>query len=132
MSSNIGQTSNFSPNQISGCQLWLDAADPTSITTSGTTVTGVTDKSGTNKVITVTNTVSYVNKQSIVFTDTTGRFVVSGMPSAPYDILTVATANSSSASWRALLRTANNPGANPFLLQSGTNNLGLRFASLAV
>ena len=125
MSSNIGQTSNFSPNQISGCQLWLDAADPTSITTSGTTVTGVTDKSGTNKVITVTNTVSYVNKLSIVFTDTTGRFVVSGMPSAPYDIITVATANSSSANWRALLRTANNPGANPFLLQTGTNNLGM-------
>jgi hypothetical protein len=88
-------------------------------------VTGVIDKSGTNKAITITNTVSYNPKQSLVFTDTTGRLVVSGMPSAPYDILTVATANSSSSNWRALLRTANSPGANPFLLQSGTNNLGM-------
>jgi hypothetical protein len=125
MSANIGQTSNFSPNQISGCQLWLDAADPTSITTSGTTVTGVTDKSGTNKVITVTNTVSYVNKESFVFTNTTGVLNITGMPAAPYDFITVATANSATNIFRTLLRTASIPGTHPFLLQVNTNNLGM-------
>jgi hypothetical protein len=125
MSSNIGQTSNFSPNQISGCQLWLDAADPTSITTSGTTVTGVTDKSGTNKVITVTNTVSYLRNQSLIFTSVNGLLSVAGMPSSPYDILTVVTPNPSIATYRTLLRTAGVPGTHPFLLEIANNNLGM-------
>lgn len=125
MSSNITQTSNFSPNQISGCQLWLDAADSSSIATSGTTVTGVSDKSGTAKTITVTNTVSYLSKQSIVFTNANGCLNVTGMPSAPYDILTVATANSVVNIYRTLLRTAGSPGTHPFLLEVNTNNVGM-------
>lgn len=123
--SNIRLTSNFSPTQISGCQLWLDAADPTVITTSGTTVTGVTDKSGTNKAITITNTVSYIPKESLVFTNTTGVLTISGMPLAPYDILTVVSPNSSTSSFRTLLRTISNTGTHPLLLNSANNNLGM-------
>ena len=123
--SNIRLTSNFSPTQISGCQLWLDAADSTSIVTSGTTVTAVIDKSGTNKAITVTNTVSYLTRQSLVFTNTTGLLTVSGMPSAPYDILTVASPNSSTSTYRTLLRTISNTGTHPFLLEINNNNLGM-------
>ena len=36
----------FVPPQISGCQLWLDAADPTSILLNGSSVTQWNDKSG--------------------------------------------------------------------------------------
>ena len=36
----------FSPRNISGCQLWLDAADQSSITLSGSSVTQWNDKSG--------------------------------------------------------------------------------------
>ena len=36
----------FSPTSITGCQLWLDAADPTTVVQSGTSVTQWTDKSG--------------------------------------------------------------------------------------
>ena len=36
----------FLPTQISGCQLWLDAADRSTIQTSGTTLTSWSDKSG--------------------------------------------------------------------------------------
>ena len=37
----------FSPTQVSGCQLWLDAADPATISfSSGTSVSQWNDKSG--------------------------------------------------------------------------------------
>ena len=38
------QFSGFDPRSIPGCQLWLDAADSTTITTSGASVTAVRDK----------------------------------------------------------------------------------------
>jgi hypothetical protein len=88
-------------------------------------VTGVTDKSGTNKVITVTNTVSYLRNQSLIFTSVNGLLSVAGMPSSPYDILTVVTPNPSIATYRTLLRTAGVPGTHPFLLEVATNNLGM-------
>ena len=119
----IATNAYFNPRTIPGIALWIDAADPSSITTSGSTVTAVSDKSGTAKSITITNTVSYSQKQAIVFTDTNGRFNVSGMPSAPYDVFTIATANSVNNIFRALLRTLNT--ANPFLLNINTNDLGI-------
>jgi hypothetical protein len=39
-------TLGFTPVAISGCQLWLDAADQKTLTLSGTTITGWNDKSG--------------------------------------------------------------------------------------
>lgn len=116
----------FSPTSISGCQLWLDAADSSTITTSGTTITAIQDKSGTNKTVTPSNTVSYTPGDAIVFTNNSNAVLgVSGMPAAPYDILTVATANSSTNIFRTLLRTANAPGTHPILLNINTNNLGM-------
>jgi hypothetical protein len=38
----------FSPTQIAGCQLWLDAADSNTLTLSGSSVTAWNDKSGNN------------------------------------------------------------------------------------
>ena len=115
----------FNPRSIPGIALWLDAADPSSITTNGTTVTAVSDKSGTGKAITVTNTVSYNPKQALIFTNTSGVLNVTGMPLAPYDILTVATANSVTNAYRTLLRTGGAPGTHPFLLQVNTDSLGM-------
>ena len=115
----------FNPNSILGSSLWLDAADPSQFGVSGTTVISVTDKSLSPKTITITNTVSYIKGQSIIFTNTSGRLNLSGMPAAPYDILTVATANSVSNIYRTLLRTANTPGTHPILLQINTENLGM-------
>ena len=115
----------FTPKSITSIQLWIDAADTSSITTSGSTVTGVSDKSGTSKSITITNTVSYIPKQALVFTNSSGVLNLSGMPLAPYDIFTVATANSSTSLYRTLLRTGGAPGTHPFLLQVNTNNVGM-------
>jgi hypothetical protein len=36
----------FTPTQISGCQLWLDAADPSSLSLSGASLSQIRDKSG--------------------------------------------------------------------------------------
>ena len=49
----------FNPIQISGCQLWLDAADKSSYTLSGTNVTSWADKSGTRKTLTFSGTPTY-------------------------------------------------------------------------
>lgn len=49
----------FNPAQIPGCQLWLDAADTNTITLSGSTLTGWTDKSGTSRTITVNTAPTY-------------------------------------------------------------------------
>ena len=41
----------WTPSQISGCALWLDAADRASITLTGSNITNVNDKSGQNVVL---------------------------------------------------------------------------------
>ena len=51
----------FSPQQISGCILWLDAADASSVTTSGTTVTAIRDKSARATVLTSPAGFTYPN-----------------------------------------------------------------------
>jgi hypothetical protein len=49
----------FTPTMISNCSLWLDAADSSTITTSGSTLTGWTDKSGTGKTININSAPTY-------------------------------------------------------------------------
>jgi hypothetical protein len=50
----------FSPKSVSGMSLWLDAADPTTVTGTSS-VTNVVDKSGNNIVLTNANGFSYPN-----------------------------------------------------------------------
>ncbi len=63
----VGSTSTivpFAPTQISGCALWLDAADSTTVT--GTNpITNWSDKSGTGKTVTFVNTNTYTNGVSV-------------------------------------------------------------------
>uniref|UniRef100_A0A6C0IAR1 Lectin/glucanase superfamily protein n=1 Tax=viral metagenome TaxID=1070528 RepID=A0A6C0IAR1_9ZZZZ len=47
------------PTQISGCALWLDAADRASITLTGSNITNVNDKSGQNVVLSNATGFSY-------------------------------------------------------------------------
>ena len=51
----------FNPTQISGCQLWLDASDTTTISLSGNNVTQWRDKSGSNNHATGVNNPVYAN-----------------------------------------------------------------------
>ena len=74
------------PIQISGCQLWLDAADSTSFALSGSTLTSWQDKSGTSKTITINSAPSYsatgFNSSYPCFTFTTSSLVTTSLSSA--------------------------------------------------
>jgi hypothetical protein len=65
----------FNPIDISGCSLWLDAADTRSMTFSGSNITQWNDKSGNNNnVVRITTgpTLSTLNSLSSVYIDTAG------------------------------------------------------------
>lgn len=51
----------FSPNSIPGCSLWLDAADSSTVTRSGTNVTAVRDKSLSNVTLSNATGFTYPN-----------------------------------------------------------------------
>jgi hypothetical protein len=55
----------FTPTQISGCQLWLDAADPTTLSLSGSNVTQWRDKSGNGRNATGYNTTATFNPNGL-------------------------------------------------------------------
>ena len=52
----------FLPNSIPGCTLWLDAADSSTITLSGSNVTNVVDKSGNGVVLSNATGFTYPNR----------------------------------------------------------------------
>jgi hypothetical protein len=54
-------TFGFDPRTIPGCQLWLDAADTTTLTLSGSNVTQWSDKSGTGNNYSNSGTITYTN-----------------------------------------------------------------------
>jgi hypothetical protein len=68
----------FNPTQISGCALWLDANDPTTLTLSGSSVVQWRDKSG-NGLLAVSNAV--VNWQQPTYNSTGPYSYVSMAPS---------------------------------------------------
>ena len=51
--------SSFVPTQISGCSLWLDAADATKVSLSGSNITGLTDKSANGFVLSNASNFTY-------------------------------------------------------------------------
>ena len=63
----------FNPTSITGCQLWLDAADTSTIT--GTNpVTAWTDKSGTSRTVTFSGTSTYSSTNKAVTTSSSAFF----------------------------------------------------------
>jgi hypothetical protein len=57
----ITSTAYFTPKSITGCRLWLDAADSSTITVSGSNVTNVADKSGNGTVLSNATGFTYPN-----------------------------------------------------------------------
>jgi len=98
-------TFSFVPNTIPGCQLWLDAADPTTVT--GTTnVTQWTDKSGNgnnatngSSVTYANNTVSFKNTSSTLYLNVPHNYATSGGT-----IVFVGKPLGNNGSWRTLIR----------------------------
>jgi len=95
----------FSPLSISGVSLWLDGADQTSITLSGSSVTQWNDKSGNNKhaVGTVAPTYSSTSRY-VLFNGSTQYFTLPDgtypFGNTPYSIFIVAyTRNAGNPQW---------------------------------
>jgi hypothetical protein len=65
----------FSPNSIAGLSLWLDAADPSTVSLSGNTVTDVLDKSPAN--VNLSNALGFTYPNN-TFNGTRPSFFVSG------------------------------------------------------
>ncbi len=79
----VGSVPFFTPNQISGCQLWLDAADTKTLTLSGSNVTQWRDKStnlnhfSSAGVSTSPTTGTYNGLTTIYWTNTSQQLVSS-------------------------------------------------------
>ncbi len=67
----------YNVSQLSGIQLWLDAADSTSLTLSGSTVTAWRDKSGLSNDATINNSVTFNASDKSVRTDGTNGYFTS-------------------------------------------------------
>lgn len=66
----------FTPVQIPGCTLWLDAADRSTLALSGTTVTTWTDKTGNGFSATGVNGVSYnATSNGVAFASASSQFM---------------------------------------------------------
>jgi hypothetical protein len=77
-------TPGFLPIQTSGLALWLDAADSSTLTLSGTSVTTWADKSGNGRTGTVTGTIPYTGningRASLSFNGTSNTFIRGNLP----------------------------------------------------
>ena len=127
----------FTPTQISGCQLWLDAADTNTITLSGTNVTQWRDKSGKNFVASNLGTVTTqkLNGQNALYMPQT-RMSITNFSQTVYST-TFVVANAQNASFFMPLGNYNtyvatfnyslyyfNTGANSIDFKDSVNPLG--------
>lgn len=88
---------NFSPLFLSGCQLWLDAGDATSLTLSGSTVTAWRDKSGNGRNAAIAGSPQYTRPTrlnapyAISFNGSSDSALVTYTVAQPYTIFVVST-----------------------------------------
>lgn len=85
MATTITNVNQFNPTQISGCSLWLDAADSSTVIQSGGTVTQWNDKSGNGYNFTTTSGApTYSPKTGIYFNGVSPDILASSSSSIPY------------------------------------------------
>jgi hypothetical protein len=135
----IGTSKNiwgFDPRSVPGCSLWLDGADQTSMTFSGSTITQWNDKSvrGISIPSTGTPTITTVNGRSSVSFNGSSYFTRSnftGLFNSSYVswIVVANVTNSASASYLSLVGTTyqnNNFAENQLYINSGNITLFYR------
>ena len=93
----------FSPTLISGCRLWLDAADTTTVTATGSAVTSWRDKSGQGNTLTfaasaTTGTTTQAGNNVLVFASSYGSNVVCRVDTANHTLFAVHRPTSTSTS----------------------------------
>ena len=127
----------FTPTAISGCQLWLDANDLTTISLAGNTVTQINDKSvNANNTTSSTGTVTYAatglsGRPAFSFNATGGFRGPTSITGTTLTAFTVATLNSGVNYNGRLLGLANAtqtdyqyaPTCQPFFCVNGGPNI---------
>lgn len=133
--SDLVSTNNFLPTLISGCQLWLDAADKTSMTLSGSNVTAWTDKSPLATPFTLSNgsggstiRTTYAGLPVVQVSNSCFFNASYSYPLATRSIFFVM-AETVHSDWRGLLSFANTVGQSDYNTQNGytitsTNTVG--------
>ena len=107
----------FLPTQVSGCDLWLDGGDPTTLTLSGSNVTTWADKSGNARNATQGTTGRQPTAVStgVLFTAANSNFMSMNVPfSQSHSFFIVATMQASGGSY--LVSRQNVLGAGPSVL----------------
>ena len=125
----IFRTPYFSPLNIPGCSLWMDAADSSTMTLSSSSVIQWNDKSGNlrNAASNVTSAFTYptFSANTVNITGSQGLTITNGFPSNPYCIFVVGTPLASTASWRTLIQVV--PGgtaSHTILIETGSTRFG--------
>ena len=119
-------TASFSPQDLPGLRLWLDAADPTSLTLSGSNVTTWNDKSGNGRNGTPVNGLTYsAASNAVVFARASSQYMTlpdNTFPvgSSSFSIFFIFTPTSTS--FEIQLLTAS--GGNIFGIRSGNSGTG--------
>jgi hypothetical protein len=118
----------FSPDSFPDLRLWLDAADPTSLTLSGSNVTSWNDKSGNGRNGTPVNGLTYsAASNAVVFTRASSQYMTlpdNTFPvgSSSFSIFFVFTPTSTA--FEIQLLTAGARGGNIFGIRSGNAGTG--------
>jgi hypothetical protein len=120
----------FSPRQIPGCSLWMDAADSSSLTLSSSLVTQWNDKSGNlrNASSNALSGLTYpsLSANTVTMTGSQGLTITSGFPSNPYCIFVVGAPLASTATWRTGIQVKGSGVANThsIIIETGSTRFG--------
>ena len=127
----------FTPKSISGCQLWLDAADASSMTfSSGTTVSAWLDKSGNGNNGTANTGVAWAasgmgtNLPAMTFTNSQwflGNISITGSTMTVFGVISMSASSPFAARMIALAAPNANDYNNPAyvgILRQSSNNMG--------
>lgn len=99
----------FDPRSVSGCHVWLDAADANTITSSGGSVSAWKDKSSNGYSFTAANvTLTSVSNRPVLSTTGTGYIVNNSMNlTQPYTIFAVAQCTPHAGGYRRIINGLN-------------------------
>jgi hypothetical protein len=117
----------ITPPNISGCQVWFDAADASTVTLSGSNVTQWRDKSGFGRTTSNGPFSSPVYSNLGVTYSGSNGMVMTGTLPASYDIFVVGAPLASAASWRTLFQVAGGTATHTILVETGSTRLGAWF-----
>ena len=111
----------FNPARLAGCQLWLDAADTSTITATGSSVTSWRDKSGLGNTLTfgasaTTGTTFQNGNNVLVFSSSAGSNATCVLNTAHHTLFAVHRPDSIQSGNTGLIRFQTAPATSPYII----------------